>query len=245
MTCPQAKDLIGAYQDGELDPAAAAEVSEHLRRCPECAAIRQNLALLSRALRETPELRFQPPSSAQSSLRRLLKDQDPPEPRRTWIPWITAAAALIVAAGVAWMMLPGPGDRQLAREIVSDHIRSLQASHLTDVLSTDNHTVKPWFNGKLDFSPPVEDLAARGFELVGGRLDYLGGRPVAALVYRRRLHVVNVFTWPGSAGENRPASVLSLQGYNVMRWSHAGMDYWAVSDLGSPELLELANLLRE
>jgi anti-sigma factor RsiW len=242
MTCPEVRKQLQAFHDGQLDRPSSAAISAHLRECPECTAMLESKTELSQALRQ-PELRFAPPAGAEARLRRSLAAA---QKTRTPSPWwfAVAAAIVLIGLGLAWTLRLAPSETQMARETVTDHIRSLQANHLTDVISTDNHTVKPWFNGKLDFSPTVTDLTAQGFELAGGRLDYLGGRPVAALVYRRRLHVINVFTWP-DASESKPSQILTQQGYNVIRWSHAGMAYWAVSDLASPELFELAGLLRE
>ncbi|HXA44447.1 MAG TPA: anti-sigma factor, partial [Candidatus Angelobacter sp.] len=130
--------------------------------------------------------------------------------------------------------------QKLTREIVSNHIRSLMASHVLDVVSTDRHTVKPWFNGKLNFSPPVKDLAAQEFPLVGGRLDYISGRSVSALVFHRNKHVINLFIWPAQESSADPASFSPIQGYNLIHWSEADMTFWAVSDLNKKELMEFA-----
>jgi anti-sigma factor RsiW len=170
--------------------------------------------------------------------------------------WAGAFAVLALCAVTAWQLLPGlsglePGrmnDQRLAAEVLSDHVRSLEASHLMDVASTDQHTVKPWFDGKLDFSPPVEDLASDGFPLVGGRLDYLEGREVAALVYQRRKHFINVFVWPAAPGSTAaqasPAqTLLPQQGYNLMRWSRGGFQFWAVSDVSAQDLADFVRLL--
>ncbi len=138
---------------------------------------------------------------------------------------------------------PSP-EQQLAGEIVSGHIRSMMANHVMDVVSTDQHTVKPWFNGKLDFSPPVKDLASQEFPLVGGRLDYIGGQSVAALVFQRHKHVINLFIWPGKAADSTPKKFAAQQGYHLIHWADGGMNFWAVSDLNETELMEFAQDFR-
>jgi anti-sigma factor RsiW len=223
MTCREWEEMCGAWLDGELDLVRSLDLEAHARECARCASRREE----AEALRDT--VRTAPYHRAPESLRRRLR-----RPRRDWrwLAALPAAAAVLLAAYFVLSTRPS-----MAREAVDAHVRSLLAAHLLDVPSTDRHTVKPWFAGKLDYSPDVETPA--GFELLGGRLDYLGGRPVAALVYRRRLHIVNVFVWP--SGERNPGvSVRSDRGYQVVHWVARGMTWWAVSDLNAAELAELA-----
>jgi anti-sigma factor RsiW len=157
--------------------------------------------------------------------------------------WLRARTAVPFGAGFALaaclvLLLAIPRDRTLPDELVSDHIRALQPGHLMDVVSTDQHTVKPWFDGRLDFAPPVNDLAPQGFPLTGGRLDYVAGRQAAVLIYQRRQHIINLFVWPERGGP-APLST-SRNGYNIVRWNQNGMTFWAISDLGANELAEFA-----
>jgi anti-sigma factor RsiW len=153
------------------------------------------------------------------------------------------AAALVVLLLIPFIKGPST-DERLTEDIVGSHIRSLMVNHLADVPSTDEHTVKPWFNGKIDFSPPVSDLAKEGFPLVGGRLDYLNDRPVAALVYQRDTHVINVFVWPSDKSAQISGPIKTRQGYHVIRWASAGVNFWVVSDLETSQLAKFAELLK-
>jgi len=138
-----------------------------------------------------------------------------------------------------------PVDEHVLQDVIAGHVRSLMANHLTDVLSADQHTVKPWFEGQVDFAPPVPALTAQGFPLVGGRLDYLDNRPVAALVYRRQQHVINLFVWPTPLGAARPASTVTRHGYNLVQWTTAGMTYWAISTLNAQEMQTFAHEIQQ
>ena len=148
--------------------------------------------------------------------------------------------------GLAFLNQGGVFDRShgnsIAQDVISSHVRSLLATHLFDVPSTDQHTVKPWFDGKLKFSPPVHDFAEHGFRLTGGRLDYLNGREVAALVYQRRLHIINLFIWPSESSRNTAATSFSKDGYNVLHWAHEGFEFWAVSDVNAEDMRAFADL---
>jgi anti-sigma factor RsiW len=161
-----------------------------------------------------------------------------------WRPLALAASLAVVAFGSWNLALRHSASETLADGVLASHIRSLMPGHLTDVLSSDQHTVKPWFNGRLDFSPPVYDFAGRGYPLLGGRLDYVDGRAVAALVYGRRQHLINVFLWPARRGAAAPAAG-SRQGYHLLHWTTADYTYWVVSDLGLAELQEFTRLVRQ
>jgi anti-sigma factor RsiW len=173
------------------------------------------------------------------------RERDRPPALWRWLGFgATCAAVAVLSWNAALMGGPSGADDRLAGEVMSAHVRSLLGdTHLNDVASTDQHTVKPWFQGRIDFAPEVTDLASAGFALDGGRLDYINGRPVAAVTYRHRLHVINLFEWPAaSVADSRPA-LLARNGYSMVRWTHGGMQYWAVSDSAGNDLLQFAHLL--
>ena len=248
MECREVRDRLSPFVDDELDPLASREVAQHVASCPNCAAELERLRALGANVRRELEYQRAPDLLRERVMRDLRASRQDAPPRRaaqSWR-WLSAAAAVVVVAGGAWMVATRLGDRgddATVREAVSGHIRSLMASHLTDVASTDQHTVKPWFSDKLDFSPPVTDFASADFPLVGGRLDYLQGHAVAALVYTHRKHVINVFVWPAAGARDELATLATERGFHVIRGTHAGMTYCLVSDLNSAELSGFARML--
>lgn len=260
MSCKLTARYVPGYLDGELDLSRTIEMETHLHACGDCARELERLQALHSALQRSSPAYAAPSvlrERIQSSLRASIPADVPGKGASGWdafqfLRWAGAFAVLALCATVAWHLVPGlrgpAGDQQLTAEIFASHVRSLEAGHLMDVVSTDQHTVKPWFDGKLDFSPPVEDLASDGFPLVGGRLDYLEGREVAALVYQRRKHFINVFVWPGAAGSSvaqagATETLAPRQGYNLMRWSSGGFRFWAVSDVSAQDLADFVRLL--
>ncbi len=243
MNCSHAKSLIDAYADGELDAAGILELEKHIHDCPACALAWRNAQNLKKSLRQDA-LFFTAPTELRRAIKAELRSQvETKSPWSFWKwNWLTTATTSVAAACLALLLTLSltrpPAQQRLTQEIVSSNIRSLMANHMLDVMSTDQHTVKPWFNGKLDFSPPVKDLAAQEFPLIGGRLDYIGGRSVAALVFQRHKHVINLFIWPANGKDMKPAASAAIQGYNVIHWSKAEMAFWAVSDLNEKELME-------
>jgi mycothiol system anti-sigma-R factor len=236
---------LHAYLDGELDAAGAADFEQHLRTCPQCSsalAAEQSL----RASISSAQLYERAPSQLRNQIRKSLPHNSPATvPKsRTW-PWLALAAALILAAflGRELLGLVHLHDQRsvLASAAVDAHLRSLQPGHLTDVQSSDQHTVKPWFDGKVDFAPTVRDFAANDFPLLGGRLDVLGGRTAAALVYGRRKHIINVFVMESSNADVPPSSG-DLHGYHWLSWQNDGFTYMAVSDAAPQDLVQLRDL---
>jgi anti-sigma factor RsiW len=244
MSCEQTRLYLHAYLDDELGVADAIRYEQHLAECVECQTAQSQSLALRKAIRGA-DLYYKPTQALAARVNTAVRHAAKPG-RNNSLQWLAVAAAIIVTIGLALLLTMrnnGPVGRQelLARAVVDSHVRSLQASHLVDVPSSDHHTVKPWFQGKLDFSPPVPDLAAQGWLLEGGRLDYIDGKPVAALVYERRKHQINVFLWP--ADQDEPVAQQTSQGYQVIHGSAAGMTYWVISDLNATELMEFARLL--
>ena len=239
MTCDEAEILLHALIDGELDAGHAREVEDHIAGCPRCAALLRDYRDISKAV-AVADLRFKAPPELRRRIEASLPQVTPAPSRRAVLKGFAMGSAVsaIAATGIVGIVLRSDDEARIQSEVVSAHLRSLQAGHLTDVLSTDQHTVKPWFNGKLDVAPPVVDLTAQGFTLIGGRLDYVDTRPIGAIVYRRRSHVINLFVAQTASTERRAAKIEALQGFNIRRWSERGLNYWAVSDIASDELGE-------
>jgi anti-sigma factor RsiW len=242
MSCLQA-DWLHGYFDGELDAARSAEFATHLVGCVSC---RDGLAREEglRAAFLSAGLYVRMPEGLKARVRADL-------PRRrlgmlSLSRLLTIAAAAVVAFIGLWLAASpwrGSSEAELSRQVLDAHLRALQLTHLTDVASTDQHTVKPWFVGKLDFAPPVVDLEGDGFPLVGGRLDVVSGKSVAALVYGRRKHVIDVFVWTVDGNDVAAAKLGALKGYNFVRWTKSGMRFWAISDVAPAELEKLAGLM--
>jgi anti-sigma factor RsiW len=252
MECNDIRRLLDLHTDGELDFVRQLELEEHLRACPACALRTKGIEARREALRGSIT-RYGAPRRLRDSIQSALRAEKalvhPAASRRRLIPWpswaavgMAASLALVLAGGYAWGSARARTN-SLFDDAISDHVRSLQAGHLMDVASTDQHTVRPWFVGRLDFSPPVIDLAEAGFPLAGGRLEHIDGRPAAALVFHRRLHTINLFVWPASEGAV-PARRAGKNGYNAESWSQGGLNFLAVSEISGAELGQFAEAFR-
>lgn len=262
MNCEEIKNLMDAYLDGELDAWTSQKVEQHLRDCPKCEQAYEVETVMAHAISQAApyyKAPFELRERIQVSLReaigatpsRRAAEGGPlavrrPEAVRRGVffdvpwNWLALAAAIVVAAIVASSFLPRlrqPGaDQFLATQLIASHVRSLMASHLTDVASSDQHTVKPWLDVKLDFAAPVVDLSGDGFPLVGGRLDYLDNHSAAALVYQRRKHFINLFIWPTTPADIKAQQMVTRQGFNLLHWIAGDFTYWAVSDVNITDL---------
>src|SRR5262249_42544864 len=249
MTCNDAQTFLSAYFDRELDVTKSLEMEEHLRQCHRCTALLRQHQTLHSSL-HSASLRFAPPPDLERHIRKAVRRDAGPasgsvRPRWRWLAMPMAATLVGLFAWSITNGRSGPSrDDLLSAELVSGHIRSLMADHLVDVAASDQHTVKPWFNGKVDFAPPVTDFTASGFPLVGGRVDYITGRPAAVLVYPRRQHLVNAFIWPSAQPEAEALRNLTFDTYHLVRWSASGLTFWAVSDVSDADLESLAHLFQ-
>jgi anti-sigma factor RsiW len=249
VNCDELADLLHPFADGELDLVRSLAVERHLEACPACATAVQGLQALRGALAE-PALYHRAPAALRERVRASLRPAGRTHAGNRPFPWraLAVAASLAFVAVLTWATLRGlpvpSADERVAQQVVADHVRAqMLPGRDLDVSSSDQHTVKPWFNGRLTFSPPVKNLDGAGFELIGGRLDYLDRQKVAALVYKRRDHVISLFVWPAADPAVRPPQTLTEQGYHVLHWSDGDLTYWAVSDLNEAELREFVDLI--
>ena len=271
MNCEEAAKLMDGYLDGELDPITSQTIEQHLLECPKCDQAYKIHGSLIRAIgnaspyyKAPAELRERIQSSLRDEIaelptRSISREPQPLFPRRQPRPrailwetswnWLALAAAIIFAAVIAFTFVPRlqrPGaDQFLATQLIASHVRSLMAAHLTDVASSDQHTVKPWLDVKLDFAAPVVDLSGDGFPLVGGRLDYLDNHSAAALVYQRRKHFINLFIWPTTPGDSKAQTMVAREGYHLLHWSDGDFTYWAVSDVALSDLQNFKQLFEQ
>lgn len=246
MDCQETRVLLHGYVDGELDLVNHLKVDEHLHTCADCERRVEAQRTLHARLSDA-SLYFHAPDRLRHSVRAPVRQASRTGAFWRW-PWLSVAATLATLVLVVWRVGPEWQARQmtdsLAEQVTSSHVRSLMVNHLADIPSSDQHTVKPWFDGKLDFAPPVVDLAGQGFPLTGGRLDYINGRAVAALIYYRQRHPINLFIWPAPSDSSAGIDVTERQGYNLVHWTAHGMTYWLVSDLNAAELQQFAALLQ-
>jgi anti-sigma factor RsiW len=247
MTCAESEVLIHALLDGELDAGHAREVEAHLEICPRCAAQLDAYREMQQAM-SAERLRYTAPAGLRRRIERALPSAPASMPARAASRWsmlkgfaMGTALSTAIAASLVINVIGTDQDQRVLGDVLSAHVRSLQGDHLTDVKTGDQHTVKPWFNGKLDLAPPVVDLTAQGFTLIGGRLDYVDGKAVASIVYRRRTHVINLFVAPGAGSESHGTKLDTMQGFNIRRWNAQGLEFFAVSDINAEELQEFVD----
>jgi anti-sigma factor RsiW len=258
MNCDDSLIYLTAYLDDELDAAESLRIQKHLTVCADCGLAQEEQLALRSALRD-PQLYAHPSDDFSRRIEIAVRRAARAEARSQhygWFDffrfdsfrWVPATAALVSVMTVGTLLflnsLRSSHQQLIAGAVLASHIRSLQPNHLIDVPSSDRHTVKPWFQGRLDFSPPVPDLSELGWTLIGGRLDYVDGHPVAVVVYQRRLHNINVFLWPNHGASDNAVKQEDAQGYQILHWNGAEMTYWVVSDLNNVELLEFARVLR-
>jgi mycothiol system anti-sigma-R factor len=242
--CSEWDVMLHGFIDGELDAVHSLQLEQHLATCPDCAnqlerfqALKQVVAQKGVRWRAPDHVRAQILAAISREATRQAESPAPAEKRFNLLgfvkQWMFVPSLAALAASLFLVIAPMQDRSPIEDEVVASHVRSLLVNHLTDVATSDQHTVKPWFNGKIDFSPPVVDLAPEGFPLVGGRIDYIGGRVVAALIYRRQAHLINLFVWPASAAGPTTAS---RDGYNMENWSEDGLTFWAISDVSAGDV---------
>jgi anti-sigma factor RsiW len=247
LTCDEIRPLLHGYVDGELDLVRSLEIERHLSGCPACAAALESHQALHSALQDA-SLYHRAPARLAARVRSSLPRAGKPRAAVPVLLWrsLAVAASLAFVALAVWgvvRLLSGrPAEDSLAQQVYSSHVRSLMDGNLLGVASSDQHTVKPWFDGRVPFSFAVK--TPKGFPLEGGRLDYLDNRRVAVLIYTRRLHKINLFIWPAAADAEEGIQARTLKGYHLVHWTSGDLTYWAVSDLKEQELMEFARLIR-
>ena len=244
MDCPTCEVMVDAYVDGELTAVESAEFERALAWCPECRKRLDEARMLGRLLRELPA---EPaPDLLRARVERELRTiaGQPRERMRQRMRWSAMAASVIVALGLGWLggALTGPGNRE-ADAVVASYLRAAMAEHTVDIASSDRHTVKPWYAGRIDYAPPVHDLTTDGFPLLGGRLDLIDGRKIAVLVYRRNQHKLALSLWPASSPGNNTPRVSERDGFSIAEWRHGGFELRAVSDVAPGEIASFAAAL--
>ena len=250
MNCEQVRELLDGYGDGEIDLVNHVEIELHLEVCAECSRIQEGNVSLRSALADE-SLYFRAPQDLRKKIKTSLKETGSDIVGESWWPWrwtaafagVAVFAAILIATFVV-LRSSASSEELLAKEIVSAHVRSMMVNHLTDVPSTDQHTVKPWFEGKLDFCAPGIDRSAKDFAVVGGRLECAAGGPVARTRRQRRQHFINLFVFPSPDEGTNEGKMLERQGFNLIHWSKSGMTFWAISDLNLNELQEFAQDLQ-
>lgn len=250
MECHEAQDVIHAYFDGELDLVRTLDFEHHIQECQACSQGNEPLTKVRRSIQSAGLYFKAPPGLKQRigvSIRKAAR-QAPASPILVGRRWMALAASLGLVAIATWAVITRTGasaDHLLALEVRSSHVRSMMGTHLLDVQSADQHTVKPWFDGRLDFAPQVRDFKAASFPLLGGRLDYLAERPVAALVYGHEKHLINLFVWPAKNQSASPVVESIDKGYSMVHWTQGDMNYWMISDMSSQDLRHFAELYRD
>ena len=253
MACSEKEQLLHGYFDGELDLMSSLEMEEHLKTCAECALELRSQQTMRGTLRSAGQYESAPQRLEDKIRAQLLSNMParaaaPVSKQRPWGQWLGAAAAIALIGFAAQAIISNKrassnSEALMAQEVVESHVRSLQLNHLMDVPSTDQHTVKPWFNGKLDFAPPVSDFSEQGFPLTGGRLDFIDHHNAAALVYMRRKHIINVFIWPQENKADESSRTQTIDGYNIIHWDRGGFHYWVISDVSATDENQLASLM--
>jgi anti-sigma factor RsiW len=253
MQCQESKKILDAYVDNEVDVLQSVALEEHLAECPDCTKTIESRRTLKSAI-QNADLRYTAPPELVSAVRKELRMGEEKRTSARWLGfnWLRlkdlslgfagATVAFLLAASILGFWFHTPESVKIARAATDDYVRSmLMENRGIDVVSTDQHTVKPWFNGKTSFSPPVENYADKGFPLAGGRLDFVDNQTVATLIYRRNQHYINVFLYPSNESYE---GARQERGYRILYWSRDGMQYWVVSDLNQQELEQFAALIK-